>query len=392
MNKFSIEQVAGVGLIVVLLLGALLNRLLFHSYHKGKDKVFKNLSSYFPIFKKGWQVVYKNLWLFWILFGFRILASLQQTLIQYSYFKSTGSPQPFFALPKISFWVILFKNFKERVFSFLMVSPHYLSIGSSTLISIILFLLILLLTKHFRRFLSKPFSFELRPSVNFLRENFWFFVIANILLLLYYDFFPIFPKNLGGASIFQFYIIPLSIYWAIITNALLVGFILTLFKKSIEEKEIRKGPIFTSSLKFFKPLFFFYLIFALIVFALSVPSFICHQLMQVPFRLHKYFISSISLFYIFFLLVPYLVVVEDVDWKTAFRDNFVFWRRRFPQLLILILLLILFINLINFLLCPLIYFNRTPFFLVRDVIRGGITTLFGLWITAVILLFCLKEK
>jgi len=114
--------------------------------------------------------------------------------------------------------------------------------------------------------------------------------------------------------------------------------------------------------------------------------------MHILFRLHNYSISSVSFFCILFLLVPYLIVLEDVGWKTAFKDNFLFWRRRFPQLLTLIILLIFFRYLINFLLFPLGCFNRTPFFIVKDIVRDGITTLFSLWVTAVIMLFYLKVK
>ena len=397
MNKFSIEQVAGVGLIIVLILGALLNRLLFHSYRKGKDKVFKDLASYFPIFKKGWQVVYKNLWLFWILFGFRILASLQQTLFQYVYNRSKFPDHSFFFFTPFSFNYpglgVFFQRQLKNSFLIFQYVPIYLSVIGKNIISIILLLLIIFFIKRSKRFLSQSFASENRPSVNLLKKNFYPFIVVTIFMLIFKILLFIFPYQMAENNVFRMYLyMPVGCYFQIIVNSLVAGLVLTSFKETILRKESAKDLIFASSLKFFKPLFFFHLIMLAISLCITVPAQLVNEISRIPLEIYR-IIPLITLWILIpFLFVPYLVVVEDVGWKAGFRNNFQLWKKRFPQICSLFFIIILLTWVVHFLISPLYLFGRTHFFFFTSIISEGATFLLSFWITAVILLFCLKVR
>jgi len=396
MNKFSIWQVAGLSLIVVLILGVLLNKLLFLSCRKGKDKFFKDLSSYFPIFKKGWQVVYKNLWIFWILFGFRVLASLQQNLFQYVHYKSKFPNHSFFTLFSFNYpnLGLFFQGQLKKSFLTFQSVPIYLSVIGKNITSIVLLLLIIFFIKRFKRFLSQPFSSECQPSVDFLKKNFHPFIIATVILLIFQILTLIFPSQFSNRNVY--FNIPTNLvgmYWHIIVNSLLVGLVLTLFKESIFRRQTRKDLIFISSLKFFRHLFFFYLFLAVFSsFCFTFPVYFLREISQISLRIYRIIQPAVLWILLIFIFIPYLIVAEDTGWTASFRNNFQLWKRNFPQICSLFFIVILLTWVVHFLLSPLYLFGRTHFFFFTRIISDGVTFLLSFWMTAVILLFCLKVK
>lgn len=402
MLKLSPGEVWGAVLVVLLLLGAGLNRLLFLSYRKNNQTPFKDLASYLPVLKEGWLIVHKNMWLFWIILSLRVFNSFQQTLIQYLHFKPGSPDQSFFRLyrstfrPPPSYITYLTEKFVLSLKSF----SFHLDIVWGVMPSIFFLLFIVIMIKLYRRFLSRSFIPELQPSVMFLKRNFWPFAIATTLLLLNFVLFLFFPSFFEETFFGRYYSFFPGYYWNIVAGSLVAGFVLTLFKNRASGNETTKGEIFISSLGHFRALFFFYLMYLLFTLvACGLPISILGYLQCGRFSGVRYLQLGMCVFPIIFLMVPYSIVIENVNWKTGFKHGFLFWKRKFPQTFVLLMVVMFFMWLADFFSLAfisftfdLLPFHGTSIFLALGIIVIALRSFVTFLITAIVMVFCLKSK
>ena len=402
--KLSLGDVWVTALIVLLLVGTGLNKLLSFSSRKDLKTPFKNLKSYLPVLKRGWKLARENLWLFWIILGLKVLVPLQQTLSQYVHFKSESPDESLFLLFKsASSHPPSYLRYLAEKFVFSLKSFYFhFAVAWMIMPSILLCTSIVTMIWVFRKFLSRFFATEFEPSIKHLKSNFWPFVIANILLLVNYAFVLFFPTRFFQKELFfpRYCSILPGYYWSIVVNSLVAGFVLTLFKDGISAKETGKRKILKSSLKCFRPLFFFYLmyfLFSLLVY--YAPMSVLWYSLLGRFPGERYLQHVTHVFPILFFIVPYCIVVENVDWKAGFRCGFLFWRRNFPQTLAL-LIVIAFItwlgNLLFFAVISLI-FDLIPFKgicinMTQSIIGVGLRSLVTFFVTAVVMAFYLNFK
>ena len=404
--KLSLGDVWGTALLVMLLIGIGLNRYLSFSYHKGLKTPFKNLKPYLPILKRGWKLVHENLWLFWIILGLKVLISLQRTLIQYVHFKSESPDEPFFRLFKSAFsHPPSYLGYLAEKFVYSLKTFHFhFAVDQSIKPSILLCIAIVIMIWVFHKFLSRLFDMELRPSIKYLKGNLWPFVTANILLLAIYAFVFLFPTKLFEKEwLFPgYYSLLPGYYWSIVVNSLVAGFVLALFKDGISAKEIGKREVLKTSLKYFRPLSFFYLIYFLFSFLVyPLPMLVLRYLQVVQFPWGGWGLQYVSstVFTIVFLMVPYCIVVENVGWKAGFRRGLLFWRRNFSQTLALLTVIAFIMCLENLLFSAVIsfIFDLIPFKgicinMTQRIIGVGLRSLVTFFVTAVVMAFYLNFK
>ena len=148
---------------------------------------------------------------------------------------------------------------------------------------------------------------------------------------------------------------------------------------------MKRRSIFIASLKFFRPLFFFYLILIGIFYYWGTIA----NLLYLSFvEQSSYNITSILHWPVLaFFLIPYLLVHEESDLKTAFARNFFLWKQNWRQILCFLLLVILLISVINTLLAFGQIFIGTWFQLAMQVVEKTIRLVLRLWIAASIMVF-----
>jgi len=251
MLGFANIRILGLIFLVILVLITALNKWLLLISRKDESNCFRNLIAYLPIFKKGWRVACRNIWIYWILLIFSVLAVFQGNFLQYLYNKSQAPGIPFFtpfshtAIPTFNY--LLHSLLRDSFFG-LLNAPVYIPtwFGFGNIASIIFLLAIIFSVKTIKRFLSQPLTSEQQSSVEFLKRNIHFFIITTVIMSLYNVLLLIFPSAFFPSTPFgiralQIAFFPFKIYWSVFVGSLLTGFILVLFQDSIQGKEKRRN-------------------------------------------------------------------------------------------------------------------------------------------------------
>jgi len=177
------------------------------------------------------------------------------------------------------------------------------------------------------------------------------------------------------------------VYWAAFVQALLTGFIFSLFRANILEEAVDRRSVFVSSLKFFKPLFLFFLILMGVFHCTVLLISILHLNFS---RMGSYIPRTIHWLSLFFLFVPYLIVQMDITLKTAFRHNFSLWKQHWRQIILFLLAVILTVSVVNYFLSFLWRFTGTYYYLMVQAAERTVRLILTFWIAASIMAFCMK--
>ncbi|MBN1446076.1 MAG: hypothetical protein JW957_08230, partial [Candidatus Omnitrophica bacterium] len=171
------NQLAGivlVGLAIIVLILVLRERLSLSGEKKEPGCSWK-LSNYVNILKEGWRVAWKNIWVFWILWAFSLLASIQQKALVHLYRKDIPFV-PFAHFPAIS--LFRFKSFIDKF----LLAPVHIPFSFSMEPGIVLLFAVILLINPFKRILSqRKQDIRLNSSAVFLEKNIPFFLIASVI-------------------------------------------------------------------------------------------------------------------------------------------------------------------------------------------------------------------
>ena len=370
-----------------MVLAIVLRTWLSTSGDKKKTAFSWNLSTYLNILKTGWFIARKNLWIFWILWIFSFLAFLQSTFL-YSYVRDI----PY--LPTTRMFTIgslfSFERFIRNFLLYFKRASGYMPLSFGMGPSLFFLIALIFLIRPFKKLLFQSArETSLHPSITFIKRNFpYFFIVTIIAVTLrilwssgYTTAFSLHPS--GKIKIFPGQLLSLiMIYWGTFIQALLTGFIFSLFKSVVEDEKVVKKDVFIAALKFFRPLFFFLLIFNSILHGSVVFS----NVLNILYRNHIPYPSF--WFIIVFLLVPYLIVDRDINLKAAFKENFTLWKGYYPQILSFLLAIILIASFIAYLFSFTNVFFGTHFRRATEMTEITLWLLFRFWIAASIMLFC----
>jgi hypothetical protein len=383
------NQITGLVLVglAIVVLAIVLRTWLSTSGDKKKTAFSWNLSTYLNILKTGWRIARKNLWIFWILWIFSFLAFLQNTFL-YLYARDI----PYLSTTRMFSIGTLF-SFERFIRNFLLYfkrASGYMPLSFGMEPSLFFLIAVTFLIKPFKKLLFQSArEVTLHPSVNFIKRNLPYFFIVTIIavalrMLCSFEYTTAFFLHPSGKlKIFPKQIISLiMIYWGTFIQTLLTGFIFSFFQSDVENENAVKKDVFISSLKFFRPLFFFLLIFKGILHGSGFFS----NVLNILYRKHIPYPSF--WFIIIFLLVPYLIVNRDINLKTAFKENIVLWKGYYPQILAFLLLIILIASFIAYLFSFTDVFFGTYFHRVVEMAGRTIWLFFSFWISASIMLFC----
>jgi hypothetical protein len=391
--RLTDNQITGLVLLglVIVVLAIVLRTWLSTSADKKKTAFSWNLSTYLNILETGWRIARKNLWIFWILWIFSFLAFLQSTFL-YSYFRDI----PY--LPTTRMFTIgslfSFERFIRNFLLYFKRASGYMPLSFGMGPSLFFLIAVIVLIKPFQKLLFQSArEVALHPSVNFIKRNLpCFFIVTIIAVALrilwssgYIADFSLHPS--GKLKIFPGQLLSLiMIYWGTFIQTLLTGFIFSLFKSDIENGKAVKKDVFISSLKFFRPLFFFLLIFNGILHGSGFFS----NILNILYRKHIPYPSF--WFIIIFLLIPYLIVNRDINLKAAFKENIVLWKGYYPQILSFLFAIILIASFIAYLFSFTNVFFGTYFLRVVEMTEITLWLLFRFWIAASIMQFYSKLK
>lgn len=348
--------------------------------------------SFSVILRKGWGIVRNNLWLFWVILGLKFLILPDRILFQYIYFKSKHPDQPFFdlfhstffSLPSWSGYLsgVLIRSFKSFYF--------YFDAAQGIIPGIFLCMLSFFMIKRFRKLPATLISAKFQPEAVFFKKNFYAFIVVNFLLLLNYAFM-FFSQFCGKEFLLQTYCsILLGSYWSVIVGSLAAGFILNLFRGRVEGKKSREGGLLMSSLKFFRPLFFFYLMyFSFTIIVYYLPVLILNYGIGQKLPVSRYLYYAVQLFPVLFLMVPFSIVGENVCWKEGFKHGFIFWKRNFRQTFFLTIIVMFFLWLGK---CVYFLIPFSSSCIAGQAIMIALRTFVTFFITAFVTVFCFEVK
>ena len=388
--KFSMGQIISLFLLTIFLIGILLQNWLNLSRNKEQKQPLSNLMSYASLFKEGWKIFCRESWIFWIFLIFAVFAGLQNDLPRYFAFKSSASGfLPPFTVSKIPVGAF-FGNLRIYSLNALFKTFFKFDILDLYLGSIISCLVIFITIPK----IKKIIFYENFPGQGFLKGNYYPFLFTNLFLLVDYiiSFFkpekhryPIYLKHPLVQLIY--------FYWGVVVISFVKALVFSIFKNRALLKEIKRGEIIASAVKqYFKPLFFFNAILAVFLFLIiTIQSFVYRPTHPNPFWYSLVgcliFLPCLSI-----VLIPFLIVNENLDFNTAFRNNFQVWRRNSAQVVTLLFLTIIIMWIVNYLPFLLLNFNFMYGSSFQYTIATFLKVFISFWLSAVVVLFCIKIR
>ncbi|MCL5674309.1 MAG: hypothetical protein M1501_01005 [Candidatus Omnitrophica bacterium] len=181
----------------------------------------------------------------------------------------------------------------------------------------------------------------------------------------------------------------------IVINSFSYGLILHSFTKAKEEK-LEMFTAISSSLKYFKPLFIYNLILviipSIIQFLMTLFSISNIYANNFWFRFLNWSLFILGWIFLFFIFVPFYIVLKNNNWREAFKQNFLLWKIYLPETLTLIIFYVIaawifiqFPNIILFAISfiPLIFHQFLILFLILVI---------NFWFTGVICQFVDKTS
>jgi len=375
-NRMAGMVLVGLVIIVLLIVGRELLK------DRDKTGLSWNVSAYLNIFKTGWRAARKNLWIFWILWTFSIVAMLQNFFLRLSVkgFQFTPFSRLFHGFHTFSL------SFEELMLNLLR-APDFIPFSFGLDNSILLLFALVFLIPPFKKVLLQTFTeTRTQTSVNLLRKNLLFFVILTIMAVALRILWSISPgfQPVEQSRIFvpiYFYSL-IMVFWSAFVQALLTGFIFSLFRVGVLHEEADRNSVFISSLKFFRPLFFFFLILLGVFHCSVILISFFHSSSYIPFIIHW-----LSLF---FLFVPYFMVQMDFSLRAALRLNISSWKQNWRQDLAFFLAVVLMVSVVNYLLSFLWRFTGTYYYLIVQVAERTVRLIMEFWIAALIMAFCMQ--
>ncbi len=343
-----------------------------------------NFSVYLNIFKTGWHAVRKNLWIFWILWAFSIVALLQNTLLHLA-----GKEVPF--QPFTRLFSLTFFSFRKFIGYFLR-APASIPFSFGIENSVFLLLAVIFLIKPFRNILTQVDTEpRMQTSGSLLKKNLPFFIAATVIAAYLHISLSIYPsvffnQSTGQTLVPAYLLSVIMVFWSAFIQALLTGFIFSLFRTGILNKEADRNFLFVSSLRSFRPLFFFFLILMGI---LHCPVMLINALSLGFSRWCSYTANIAHWLLLVFLFVPYLIVQEDTELKTAFSHNFSLWKQNWRQVIPFLLTIILLVSVINYLPSFLWGFYGTWYLIIVQVVERTVRLALSFWLAASVIAFCL---
>lgn len=304
------------------------------------------MKSYLLMYRDGFRIVKKHIWIFLILFlvgTFNIIC--HTSLIWHFTVRHQEIISSFMEGWRLFFPHTFFMRLPHLILSSFQYFQPYISYGGT--LSIILSLTVLIGYRYIKRYLChRKAEPELKTPVLFIEEILSASVIIGIGLLLANLSIrvPIIRSSMvRGSMIFlqaAIFSIPMATYWyRAVLLTLLTGGILIVINRDLTNKRIIKSEVTSEMIKCFKPLFLFYLILNGIFWVLSIPrdlALITQIKETYPHSSHtmtRFLIPLITLAVIF---VPYIVVKEKLALKAAFKANFIFWKKHFVKIIIFI--------------------------------------------------------
>ncbi|MCK4648453.1 hypothetical protein KAT51_02900 [bacterium] len=323
---------------------------------ESKNKRNPAIKNYFFIFRNGFRIVKKHIWIFLIPFLMSVFNIIYHTsFLHWHFVVKQQKVVPSFTQE----WKFLFSSIS---FAFLHHLPHLIlnsfsffhpPINYGAIANLVLPLLILIGYKRIKRYLCyKKEEPELKTPISFTVKILLASLIIGIGLLLFNLSFWIWrsshiPTDQPLILIKITALSGLATYWyAAILVALLTSGILIVINKVLMSEKIVKSEITSEMLKCFKPLFLFYLILTgisgFLFMAISLPIIIRSMSVEAikETSIHLYYFLTQFIFPVVTLAVvfiPYIVVKEKLALKAAFKANFIFWKRHFAKIIIFVL-------------------------------------------------------
>lgn len=398
MPELTPGKIMGLVLMGIVILIAVVNKLFFLARQKDESIYPANLEGYLLVMRKGWQIVLKNIWLFWILIGVFIFSVLERGFFLIFFFlkNNPGSHVPYISGPAYFSWATYPKYLIEVFFnSFLTLHFNFNFLPGDEL-NIFLLIFIVVMMRPFRKFLSRDFLPELQPSINYIRKNFWPVIIISFLLL----FAKVFLMNPGSLithhKSFRYlssYLFPFHLYLSSVFISIAAGFIILLFERTFTETEFNKKTLFVESLKFFKPLFLINVVMSVFIviafwFLRIIPGVPVGRMWETAI-LNGFFVWLVR---VMFLFVPYFIVIGGFGWKDGLKNNFLFWKKRFLQTFTFVFIITLVFWMSGFLVRALTPFSNSFLMLGPELIRTVIDSLVVFWVLAAAAVFYLGNK
>lgn len=375
-------------LLAIGIIGLLFQKLLaVKAKHEGESYYFRNLQSYLPIFRKGLKIVYQNSWIFWLIFGIYLLNFAYNSSILFFIYKDQPLPSRGISSVQETTFVKIVCFVRAHGLSAFVRSLHNIGAFSNIFIGTPLILLaFLIIAWPLRKFLDRTSDSNFTASKSFLQKHFWpTVVVAASLLTLDTSVFIYglrfaqqFQKFWDYPAILRLESIP-HLYLSAVIISLIEGAILTVFREGRDKRKVPRAAVASGTVRHFKDLFFFNLLLFGIFNFLLLPTILAPQVYG------RYYFYYRGLINFVFLLVIYLIAGRDYDFKSGLKENFLLWRRRFPEIIVFI-----FIG-IGLLWIPhLLHFSRfpNPFWYI-EAVAIGIRVFARLWIAATLMLFVL---
>lgn len=306
-----------------------------------KNEEFRKIKTYVLMFRDGFRILKKYIWLFLIPLSINLVDCLYSRLMYIRWFKIYRE-----RLPQEIDW--------RGFFSGLL---HFLSLGirraipssleyfqfrtQGPFVILLLVLAVLLGWRHIKRYLDKSEAPEVRESVSFMKKILplssavAFGILISIILRISC---PLFPKNL-------IFWTPFLSWFGVILLTLLMAGILGTIERIIKKKEVTKNNVISDIVRHFRPLFMLHLFLAVVTWIFILPNILrlriftqSEAIKSFTQHLSRAYIDFIMpLLYLLVLFIPYIIVSKGVNFKPALKENFLLWKKHFVKIVVFIL-------------------------------------------------------
>ncbi len=327
-------------LVIVALAIIGLHKLLARLLAKEKNEEFRKIKTYFLMFRDGFRMLEKYIWLVLIPLFINLTDCLYSSLMHIHWLKIYKERLPqgigwrgFFS----SLWHFLLLTIRRVIPSSL---KYFQFRSQGRLVPLLLVLVVLLGGRYIKRYLDKSEAPELKESVSFIKKILPLssaIALGILISIILRISCPFFPKNL-------ILLTPFLSWFSIILLTLVMAGILGTVERIINKKEVTKSNIISDILRHFRPLFMLHLFLAIVTWIFILPGILRLRIFSYSeyIRLFTQHLSRayvdfiMPLLYLLVLFIPYIIVSKSLNFKPALKENFLFWKNHFAKIVVFI--------------------------------------------------------
>ncbi len=306
-----------------------------------KNEEFRKIKTYFLMFKEGFYIVRKHIWIFLVPLFITLLNFLYGALIRVSWYHKHAEKiaksveEAAEGKTKIIPLIWGFKSWRQ----ILLHGLEYFRLGTRNyqIEAIIFFLIVLFGISLIKKYLNRFKETDLKESVVFVDKLLLPSLVFSV--LFFAGMFLFCRGKFRELAAWPVALVLPGLWFGAGFISLLEGGILSIIDRAIKGEKLMRSGIMSYALRYFKPLFLFHIILAVILLIPELPFLLSVSLGKTYWRPSGSFLQIYQFYHtfiphiinLFIIFIPCIIVKEGLGFSSALKSNFILWKRNFVK-------------------------------------------------------------